>query len=190
MSSKSSKTTEDGPRDLPERVTVGRVLRPHGVRGEVVVSVLTDVPDRFGRGRELLMAREEGGPARTVVVESHRAHKTGAVVRFAGVEDRDGAEALRDFWLEVERSKVPPAPPGTYYHYELLGCRCRDGERDLGEVVDLVEDGGGLLLIVSDGERRVPLPFVASFLKQVDVAGRRIDFELPPGLVDACASRS
>lgn len=191
MSSKSSKTTEDdGRRDLPERVTVGRVLRPHGVRGEVVVSVLTDVPNRFDAGSELLMSREEGGPARTAVVETHRVHKTGAVVRFAGVEERDGAEALRNLWLEVERSKVPPAPAGTYYHYELLGCRCYDGERELGEVVDLVEDGGGLLLIVADGERRLPIPFVASFLREVDVANGRIDLELPEGLVEACASKS
>lgn len=189
MSSKSSRT-EEHRADFPERVTVGRVVRPHGVRGEVTVAVLSDVPDRFDPGSRLLMAREEGGPAVTVEVASSRAQKGGVVVRFTGIEDRDQAEELRNAWLEVELSQVPPAPPGIYYHFQLLGCRCYDGGTELGEVVDLVEDGGGLLLIVSNGERRVPLPFVASFLKEVDVAGRRIDFELPPGLVDACASRS
>lgn len=189
MSSKSSRT-EEHRADFPERVTVGRVVRPHGVRGEVTVAVLSDVPGRFDLGSRLLMAREEGGPAVTVEVASSRAQKGGVVVRFAGIEDRDRAEELRNAWLEVELSQVPPAPPGIYYHFQLLGCRCYDSGTELGEVVDLVEDGGGLLLIVSDGERRVPLPFVASFLKEVDVAGRRIDFELPPGLVDACASRS
>ena len=187
MSSKSSRTERA---DLPERVTVGRILRPHGVRGELVVAALTDVPGRFAPGNTLLMTREEGGPAEPVVVEMERPHKTGVVVRFAGVEDRDQAEELRGRWLEVERSQVPPAPPGTYYHYELLGCRCFDGGRELGEVVDLAEDGGGLLLIVADGERRVPIPFVASFLREVDVAAGRIELELPPGLVEACASRS
>jgi len=174
-------------------VTVGRVIRPHGVRGEVVVAVLTDVPGRFAPGNTLLLAREapeEDGPAEPVVVESERPHKSGVAVRFAGVDDRDRAEELRGAWLEVERSEVPAAPPGTYYHYELLGCRCFDGERELGEVVDLVEDGGGLLLIVADGERRVPVPFVASFLREVDVAAGRIELALPPGLVEACASRS
>jgi 16S rRNA processing protein RimM len=190
MSSRSSRTEGESRADLPERVTVGRVLRPHGVRGELVVAALTDVPGRFAPGTTLLMTREEGGPAEPVVVESERAHKSGVVVRFAGVEDRDQAEELRGRWLEVERSQVPPAPAGTYYHFELLGCRCFDGGRELGEVVDLAEDGGGLLLIVADGERRVPVPFVASFLREIDVAAGRIDLDLPPGLIEACASRS
>jgi len=188
MSSRSSRT--EGRADLPERVTVGRVLRPQGVRGEMVVAVLSDVPRRFAPGTKLLMAREEGGPAEPVVVESERPHKGGAVIRLAGVGDRDQAEELRGRWLEVERSDVPAAPPGTYYHFELLGCRCFDGGRELGEVVDLAEDGGGLLLIVADGERRVPIPFVARFLREIDVAAGRIDLDLPPGLIEVCASRS
>ena len=188
MSSRSSRT--EGRADLPERVTVGRVLRPHGVRGEMVVAVLSDVPGRFAPGNKLLMAREEGGLAEPVVVESERPHKGGAVIRLAGVEDRDRVEELRGRWLEVERSEVPAAPPGTYYHFELLGGRCFDGGRELGEVVDLAEDGGGLLLIVADGERRVPVPFVAGFLREIDVAAGRIELDLPPGLIEVCASRS
>ena len=188
MSSRSSRT--EGRADLPERVTVGRVIRPHGLRGEMVVAVLSDVPGRLAPGNKLLMAREEGGPAEPVVVESERPHKTGAVLRLAGVTSPERVEELRGRWLEVERSEVPAAPPGTYYHFELLGCRCFDGGRELGEVVDLAEDGGGLLLIVTDGERRVPVPFVTAFLREVDVAAGRIDLDLPPGLVDVCASRS
>ena len=194
MSSKSSrKTTEDAPgvlrADLPERVAVGRVLRPHGVRGEVVVEVLSDVPDRLAPGSQV-NASWEGRPSRTLVVESHRPHKSGAMVRFVGFDDRDRAEELRDALLEVDRSRVPEAPEGTYYWYQLLGCRCRIGGEDLGEVTDLVEDGGGLLLVVSDGERQVPIPFVRSFLKDVDVERGRIELDLPEGLLEACASGS
>ena len=190
MSSRSSRTTEPPSRgDLPERVTVGRVLRPHGLRGEVVVEVLSDVPGRLDRGSRLLASREEAA-VRTLTVAASQPHKSGARVRFEGIDDVDSAEALRGLRLEVERSQVPAAEPGTYYYYELLGCRCSDGGKDLGEVVDLVEDGGGLLLIVADGERRIPVPFVESFLREVDVAQGRIALELPPGLLEACASRS
>jgi 16S rRNA processing protein RimM len=196
MSSKSSKTTEarEEPArrdDLPESVTVGRVLRPHGVRGEVVVEVLSDVPDRFARGSRMLGIRE-GWPPVPLRVAAGRVHKSGAVVRFEGCEDRDRAEELRDLWLEVPRSEVPAAEPGTYYEYELIGCLCRVGGEELGRVVEVVEDGGGLLLIVEDGEggRRIPVPFVREFLREVDVAGARIELELPPGLVETCASRS
>jgi 16S rRNA processing protein RimM len=167
------------------------VLKAHGIQGEVMVEALSDVPGRLAPGSSLLLVRE-GEPARTVEVAASRPHKTGMLVRFVGVDDRDEAGELRGAWLEVPRSQVPAAPAGTYYHYELLGCRCVDlgSGKDLGEVVDLVEDGGGLLLIVSDGERRIPVPFVQAFLRRVDVAGARIELELPPGLLETCASRS
>ena len=188
MSSKSSKT--DSVRDdLPETVTVGRVLRAHGVRGEVGVEVLSDVPGRFEPGSGMLAVREGEPPARVVVVSS-RPHKAGLAVRFEGVEDRDRADELRGCWLEVPRSEVPEAPPGTYYHWQLLGCRCRAGSEDLGTVVEVVEDGGGLLLVCEGGGRRVPVPFVRDFLREVDVDGGRIELELPPGFLEACASRS
>jgi 16S rRNA processing protein RimM len=188
MSSKSSKT-DSARSDLPETVTVGRVLRAHGVRGEVGVAVLSDVPGRFEPGSGLLAVRE-GGPPVPLVVASSRPQKGGLVVRFEGIEDRDRAEELKGLWLEVPRSEVPAAPLGTYYHWELLGCRCRAGSEDLGEVVEIVEDGGGLLLVCEGGGRRVPVPFVRDFLREVDVAGGRIELDLPPGLLEACASRS
>lgn len=191
MSSTSSKTEarQESRSDLPETVAVGRVLRSHGVQGEVVVALLSDVPDRIAPGRRLLLTRE-GEPARTVTVESERPHKSGLRVRFAGIDDRDRADELRGAWLEVPRSEVPEPPAGTYYHFQLVGCRCFDNGQDLGEVVELLEDGGGLLLVVSDGARRLPVPFVERFLQGVDVAAGRIDLELPPGLIEACASRS
>jgi 16S rRNA processing protein RimM len=194
MSSKSSKTEKPSaapsPReDLPETVAVGRVLRPHGVRGEVVVEVLSDVPGRFRKGSRLT-GRRAGEPPLPLEVAAGRAAKAGAVVRFEGYGDRDRAEELRGLDLEVPRSQVPAAPPGTYYQYELLGCRCTDGGAELGRVVEVVEDGGGVLLIVEGGGRRVPVPFVKEMLRGVDVAGGRIDLALPPGLLETCASRS
>lgn len=197
MSSKSSKTedpanpaTVRGERDdLPETVAVGRVLRPHGVRGEVVVEVLSDVPGRFRKGARVTGVRE-GAPPVALTVAASRVHKTGAVVRFEGVEDRDGAEELRNLDLEVPRAQVPRAPGGTYYQFELLGCLCRNGGEELGRVVEVVEDGGGVMLIVAREGRRVPVPFVKEFLREVDVAAGRIDLALPEGLLETCASTS
>lgn len=193
MSSRSSKTEE---RNLPERVTVGRVLRPHGLRGDVVVEVLSDVPERLAAGSRLGAVADTalaaaGKAAIELEVAASRAHNAGRLLRFAGRDDRDAVEELRGLWLTVERAAVPAPPAGTYYHYQLIGCRVRDAEAgELGEVVDLVEDGGGLLLLVSDGARQVPVPFVASFLAEVDVAGGRIELALPPGFLEACASKS
>jgi 16S rRNA processing protein RimM len=180
---------------FPDTVLVGRVLRPHGVRGELVTEVLSDVPGRLDPGSSLLVTDEEGrhaGPSlpRRLTVAGFRPHKSGALLRFEGIDDRDRAAELRGAWLAVERSAVPPAPEGTFYHYQLLGCRCRADGEDLGVVVDLLEDGGGLLLIVEKDGRRLPVPFVQSFLRSVDVAAGAIELELPPGLIEACESTS
>lgn len=196
MSSKSSINPPE-PGQPPATVAVGRVLRPHGVRGEVVVEVLSDNPERFEAGAELLlMAPGEAGEAapeaarRRLTIETVRPHRGVLLVGFAGVEDRDEADLLRGE-LAVPGTDVPAPPEGTWYHFQLLGCRVADrAAGELGEVVDLVEDGGGLLLVVAGEGRRVPVPFVARFLVRVDVAAREIEVDLPEGLIEACASMS
>ncbi|HEV2854738.1 MAG TPA: ribosome maturation factor RimM [Thermoanaerobaculia bacterium] len=200
MSSKSSKT-EAPPSsplssaqrdDLPETISVGRVLRPHGVRGEVVVEVLSDVPGRFKKGSRVtgVGGVREGAPPLQLTVVTGRVHKSGAVVRFEGYDSRERAEELRGLDLEIPRSEVPKAKRGTYYHFELLGCRVHEDGQELGRVVEVVEDGGGVMLIVEGEGRRVPVPFVKEILRKVDVAAGRIDVALPEGLLEACASES
>ncbi len=198
MASTSSKTdgsppgaaaVQEAASDSRERVLVGRVTRPHGVRGDVKIEILSDVPDRFKAGRDVLLVAA-GRSARRRIASS-RPIKGGAIVHFDDCESRDQAEALRGARLEVRRADVPPAPAGMYYHFELLGCRCVDAELgELGEVVAVVEDGGGLLLEVAGGGRTVPVPFVEPFLESVDVAGRQIRLRLPAGLVETCESAS
>ncbi len=196
MSSKSSKT-EAPPSplpsaqrdDLPETISVGRVLRPQGVRGEVVVEVLSDVPGRFKKGSRVTGVRE-GAPPLSLTVVMGRVHKSGAVVRFEGYDSRERAEELRGLDLEIPRSEVPKASRGTYYHFELLGCQVHEDGQELGKVVEVVEDGGGVMLIVEGEGRRVPVPFVKEILRKVDVAAGRIDVALPEGLLEACASPS
>ncbi len=185
----SSKSSTEG----PGSVLVGRVLRAHGLRGEAVVEPVSDNPERFVPGAELWVAppAPAAAPAELRTIATVREHRGALLVRFADVDDRDGAEALRGRELSVPLAAVPPPPEGTWYHFQLLGLRVSDAAAgELGEVVDLVEDGGGLLLVVDDGRRRVPVPFVRAFLRRVDVEGGRLELELPPGLVETCASGS
>lgn len=192
MGSRSS-TTDAPDRPHEDPVIVGIVGRPHGVRGEVMVRVLTDVEDRFARGRALALLPSGAAPHSPVrlVVDASRPHKGGLLVRFEGIDDRDGAEALRGAELAVESDESPALPEGAWYHYELLGCRCHDRrEGDLGEVVDVLDDGGGAMLVTRRDGRTLPIPWVRKFLVKVDVDARRIDMDLPEGLVEACASGS
>lgn len=164
--------------------------RAHGVRGEILVESFSDVPDRFAPGAGLLAAPVAGTPRRLTIASS-RPHAGGLLVRFEGVDDRDAAEELRGALLAVPEEDVPDPPEGTYYHFQLVGCRVRDDrEGELGEVVDVVEDGGGVLLMIEEDGRRIPIPFVRALVHRVDLDRRTIELELPEGLVEACASRS
>jgi 16S rRNA processing protein RimM len=170
---------------LPDIVVVGRVIRPHGLAGEVVVEIETDVAERFDAGSRLRL----GPRGRSVEVAQARPFGDRLLVRFAGFDDRTAVEGLRGLDLTVDRGDVPAAPAGSFYHFELLDCACHDArEGELGEVIALHEDGGGTLLEVANGERKLLVPFVTAFVVRVDVAARRIELDLPPGLVDICAS--
>lgn len=197
MSSRSSKkTTSD------DTVEVGRVHTAHGVGGEVSVEPYSEVEGRFAPGAEVL-ARRLDLDVEPLTVETVRPHKGRLLVRFAGVTDRDAAEALRGTVLEVPREDVPAPPEDTWYYFQLVGCRCHDArEGDLGEVVDVLEDGGGVLLDVrepKEGGRRLLIPFVKALVRSVEPTeptgsasseGGRIELELPEGLVEVCASKS
>jgi 16S rRNA processing protein RimM len=182
----------------PDRVAVGRVAAAHGLRGEVLVEVLSDVPGRFAPGASLLLT-VPGEGARPNSIAASRPHggRQGSaggellLVALAGVADRTAAEALRGGLIEVPAADVPPAPDGAYYQFDLVGCQCTDVRgAELGEVVEVMAGGGGDLLRVVGGGRELLLPFVDAYLAEVDVAGRRIVWNLPEGLVEACGSAS
>lgn len=178
----------DAPRDLPETLLVARIVRPHGIRGELKIDVHSDVEDRFDRGRELILI-EPAKPSRRVRIESSRVVRGGRLLRLVGFEDRDAVESLRGARLEVERSAAPPAPSGSYYHFELVGCRCRDLEAgELGTVAEVEDNGGGAMLRVEGDGRTLMVPFVEAFLEAVDIERGEIALRLPPGLVETCSS--
>lgn len=171
-------------------VVVGYVRRPHGVRGEVSVEVVSDVPERFARGATLsLLSRQ--GERRQMEITSARDHSGQRLVKFAGVEDRDDALLLRGASLEIESESVPEPPAGAYYYYQLVGARCIDSEQGiLGEVEDVVEDGGGLLLSVTAEKGSLLIPFVQEFILKIDLEKKEIELELPSGLLELCVSPS
>lgn len=180
--------------DDAEMIAVGSVLRAHGLRGEVLVLPDSENPARFAGGSELFV--RDGARLRRLEVESSRSHRGRELVRFVGVVDRDGAEALRGALLEAPEESVPAAEEGTFYYFQLVGCRVVDRVLgDLGEVTEVVEDGGGVLLSVApaaggDGRRAVLIPFANQLLPEINVEERLIRSDLPEGLLEACGSTS
>jgi 16S rRNA processing protein RimM len=165
------------------RVVVGRIGRPHGIRGEVTVETRTDEPEeRFAPSAVLFVDT----PAGSLVVSRTHWHSGRLLVTFLGVEDRNGAEALRGLLLHVDRDvDEVPDDPEEFYDSSLVGClvEMMDGTA-IGEVADVAHLPSQDLLVVVSGEHEVLVPFIAEFVPSVDVAGRRIVIDPPPGLLD------
>ncbi|NDU75996.1 ribosome maturation factor RimM [Actinomadura sp. DSM 109109] len=168
---------------MSEPLVVGRIGRPHGVRGEVTVDVRTDEPDaRFAAGTVIATDPVTAGP---LTVERKRWHSGRLLVRFAGIGDRDAAEELRGTWLVVDPGDIPPsADPDDFHDQELLGLAVvtTDGT-DVGRVADVLHHGQDLLVVRGAGGEKL-VPFVAALVPEVDVSGGRLVIDPPPGLLD------
>ena len=166
-------------------LVVGRIGRPHGIRGELTVEVRTDDPEtRFAPGAVLRTEPAERGP---VTVEEVRSRPGGLVVAFAGIADRTAAEALRGTVLVVDSESLPPlADAEEWYDHQLIGLAAvtADGDR-LGELTEVVHRPGSDLLVVRDLDGREHLvPFVRDIVPTVDVPGGRVVVAAPEGLFD------
>ena len=161
-------------------VMVGRVGRPHGLRGDVTVAVSTDDPDtRFAPGSVLDSDR---GP---LTVAARRRSGGGLVLRFEGVEDRDAAEALRGTALSVPAEALPEVDdPDEFYDHQLVGLAVRHSDgRALGEVIDVWHPPASPVLVVRrpDGSEEA-VPFVRALVPTVDLAGGFLVVQPPDGM--------
>jgi len=163
-------------------VAVGRITRPHGVRGEVAVLVLSEVAERFAEGAVVYL--EDG---RSLTVESSRPHGDRLLVRFREVRDRAEAEALRRAVLVVPESTSPPLPEGSWWDHQVEGCEVltEDG-RSLGAVREVIHTAANDVwsAVAADG-RETLIPVLTEVLVSVDVAARRIVVREIPGLTTA-----
>jgi len=170
-------------------LVVGRVVKAHGIGGEVVVDVRTDDPyDRFAPGIALrAMARDK--TERVFVVESMREHGGRLLVRLGGIASRDAADALRGSLFVVDTTDLPPIEdPDEFYDHQLEGLRVRTlAGRDVGTVAEVLHTAAGEILSVrpTDGEGpEVLVPFVSAMVVAVSLDDGLIEIDPPDGLLD------
>ena len=166
-------------------VTIARIIRPRGNRGEVAAEDLSDSLDRFDTTRDVLLAEPTGG-RREAVIEKVWRHKGRLILKLAGVDSISDAEALRGYEVQIAEAELAALPEGEYFLGDLVGCEVVDeqGERTIGEVTNVLEPGGPLLLEIRAGDREVLVPLVNEICRSVDVEGRKIRVRLPDGLED------
>jgi len=176
-------------------VVVGRIGRPHGVKGAATIEVRTDEPDkRFAVGARLLT---DSGLDLTVA--SATWHSGRLLVTFEGYEDRTAVEQLRNALVSVDRpADERPEDPEEFYDSDLEGCEVvvdgsdSDSDSDgvgIGVGIGVVREvshlpGQDLLVVVTPDEREVLIPFVSEFVPQIDVSAKRIVITPPEGLLE------
>jgi 16S rRNA processing protein RimM len=167
-----------------ELLVVGRINRPHGVRGAVIVEGISDWPERFRPGARLLL---EAAPSRfeEVTVQSCSPHKGGLLMSLSGVADRDSAEGLRGCLLFIPADEAAPLEEKEYWIHDLIGMSVvnEEGGR-LGVVTDYSSGTTQDLLLVEDNNGKdFAIPFVSEFIKRIDRESSAITVRVIEGLV-------
>jgi len=168
-------------------LVVGRVVRAHGVTGEVVVEVRTDDPDtRFAPGITLRGKPSRGGPERDYVIDSVREHSGRLLVRLDGVADRTAADSIRGTLFVVDSADLPPIEePDEFYDHQLEGLQVvTTTGAPVGSVAEVLHTAAGELLSVRTEDGEVLVPFVSAIVTSVSLADQTIEIDPPEGLLE------
>ena len=166
------------------QVTVGRIGRPHGIRGDVVVGVRTDEPElRFAKGSRLDTDPVGVGP---LTVAGTKWHSGELLIRFEGVSDRDAAAELRGAFLLVDSSSIaPPDDPDEFNDTDLIGLSVRTADGAcVGTVNDVLHSGQDVLVVKGADGGDFMVPFVLPLVPEVDVKSGFLVIDPPEGLLD------
>jgi len=166
-----------------EFVTLARVTKTQGRKGEVAATLLTDFPERFAT-RKRLLGLDPGGRYHELELEDYWLHKGGVVLKFAGVDSISQAETLVGYEIQIPRAERAELPQGSVYIGDLIGCAVLDGGREIGTIQDVQFGAGEAPLLVVRGEKEVLIPFAWEFLESVDLERKQVSVKLPEGLLD------
>ncbi len=166
-------------------VTIGRVLRAHGLRGDVRVRSLSDVPGRFATLTQVTVEGPDGA-RRPLAVRAARPIGSDYLVSFEGIETPEAAAPLVGSLLQIAEDQSAPLPDGQYYEHDLVGMAVRTEEgMPLGTLADILPTGANAVFVVrrADGREQL-IPATREAVCAVDVAGRLMTIRRMPGLLE------
>lgn len=164
-----------------EFLAIGRVLRPHGVRGELLLETLTDFPEHLNDVDTVYLG--EAAAAEPHALAGARRHRGRLFIRLEGCGDRDAAEAFRGQLVQIRLGDAAPPPPGSYYHHQIVGLSVVTDEGEaLGEVTEILETGANDVYVVNGPSGEILLPALQSVIRQVDLDAKRMTVHLLEGL--------
>lgn len=164
---------------------IGQIACPHGVGGEVKVTPWTDFPQRFNDLRTVTLCK--GSLEQVLTVVSARTHKNYVLLRFAGVDDRNQAERLRDWEVTVPADQAHPLPPDHYYDYQLEGLEVIDvaGNHSLGTIAEVLHlPANPVYRVVGPTGEDIYIPALKSVVKEIDLSAGRMSIIPLAGLLE------
>ena len=166
-------------------VVIGEIARPHGLRGEMRVTPLTDHPERFAGVTECVLWDPTHDTRDSCRVTGARRQGAAVLLSLAGCETVEAASALVGRLVALPETEALPLLPGQFYPWQLEGCRVTtDDGRDVGQVIRIEQSAAQDLWVVSDGTRERLIPAVAEIVLEVDVAAGRVVIRPPDGLLE------
>ena len=171
--------------DEGDLITVARIVKTRGLRGEVAAALLTDFPARF-EGLESLIGIAPDESFRSLQIEEHWFHGDRIVFKFAGYDSIDAAKELVGFQLAVPESERVELSKDQFYEWELAGCRVEtvDGSA-IGTVREVMRTGGvEVLVVVGDANRETLIPMAEEICVEIDPKSKLIRVDPPEGLLE------
>lgn len=170
------------PQKPPELIPIGRIIKPHGLKGEVGVIPYTENLENFDQEEVWITWR---GFARKMRIEYFRRYSKGLLIKFEKTDSRERAEMLRDWEIAIEPSQLKELQEGEFYYRDLMNCQVKleDGT-DIGKVSDVVETGTTMLVVTSPEGSEHLIPLVEEFIVKIDIENKIIIVSLPSGLLE------
>jgi 16S rRNA processing protein RimM len=172
--------TSGSPAGEPVYLVIGYLRRAHGVRGEIIMDLHTDFPERIRSGRKVLI----GESHQPFTLDTVRPHSDGLLVSIRGVDTPEEVGKYRNQWVYVKASDVPPLPEGKHYQYELIDLDVVDENGNLlGKLVEILETGANDVYVVRDeAGKEILLPAIPSVIMDLDMSQRTLRVHLLEGL--------
>lgn len=169
----------------PAFLIVGEVLRPHGVRGEVRMRVLTDNREQLPQLEHIYLAESpDDMRKRKLALEGVRFNKSYALLSFVGVNSRDDAELMREKLVLIDREQAAPLEEGQYYLFQLIGLRVIADGVELGSITEVLQTGANDVYIVdSDCHGELLIPAHDETIASIDFEAQVVTMTLPEGLI-------
>jgi len=169
---------------MEELVAIAKIVKPRGLRGEVVADLLTDFPARF-EDLEDVIGLSPSDVRSDLKIENFWFQKDRVVLKFHGVDTVEAADELRGIEVCIPESDAVDLEEGEFFDWQLTGCEVEtvDGEK-VGTVRELLRTGGTEVLVVENGNREYLIPFAEAICLEVDIGAKKIRIDPPDGLLE------